>query len=303
MGCVFDKPKIVENKVFYIDVSNERTEKIIKQNHCPVLMKSFKVIFEEIQQKEPDSSVECTPRNYRAALSFIYINDNRDSNVNDKSRRDYNNIINELKGISRKISKDCFSSNLFESNNEQNLFSLKIIADINEARKNYKEYSCKILKLAENIEIDTDDSEPFLDFNCNNKNCRINLFNGISSFKDTADYIDKINGELEELVIIEDMKITFNNKTDHLDPKEVDKNTDFLMELAETKYEIIAFHFIYCKYFDDAVMSNMITLVDGDQYKDMRQNIFSKEVTHINVNTKKIGENKRVIYYVFAKLI
>ena len=48
-------------------------------------------------------------------------------------------------------------------------------------------------------------------------------------------------------------------------------------------------------FFDDAEMFTLISIVDGPENTEIRKNIFSKEITHLNINTKRINENKRVI--------
>ena len=95
----------------------------------------------------------------------------------------------------------------------------------------------------------------------------------------------------------------FFENFDEKNPKEIQKNADLIINKLKEKYEIFAIHVVFTASFDDPEVSNIISIVDGQENEDIRKHIFSSEITHVHVNSRKISEKKRIIYYLFAKII
>jgi hypothetical protein len=146
---------------------------------------------------------------------------------------------------------------------------------------------------------------PYLEFLCNKKPCGFSIKNAKTTFKETADYIKNIKGNLNNFEVIEDINISFSenindlNDLNEIDSERIQNNVSLFIEKAKEKYEIITIHFSKTECFDDIEVYNLISIIDCDNYKSVRESIFSKEITHLYVNTKKISENKRIIYYIF----
>ena len=84
-------------------------------------------------------------------------------------------------------------------------------------------------------------------------------------------------------------------------PDQINKNVEILLEKVRGKYEILAINIVTVN-FDDPEMTTMISIVDGEECKGIREIIFSKEITHVDVKSKRLNEKEKVIYYVFAKV-
>jgi len=309
MGCVCQIPKMPVDKVFLIDISeiektkNSKIYMLKRPGICEVLMRSYSIKLQKLKSMKGDSPIEISKKNSNN-YSFS-------ENINIEENKELDNLIfindikslfSQVRNISCTIRSVDFSLEYLESALDQQNFSMKVISDINEARINYLEYANKIDQLAKKVKISKNTNRPILKFNCNERTCRLNLTKGVSTFEESSYYIKNLNRKLSELKKIEeDINITFDENVDENNDEEIDRKVENLMEKVRGKYEIIAVNVVFIDSFDDPEMSTMISIVDGNQMEDIRKNIFSKEVTHILVNNKKIGKDKRIIYYMFAK--
>lgn len=167
---------------------------------------------------------------------------------------------------------------------------------MNNARSNYKNYSKKIDQYAQKIKFE--ENSPILDFYCNDLNYKIYLTQGISSFKESSNYLRNINGKLNNLKILDTNINLFKHYQNN--PDQINKNVEILLEKVRGKYKILAINIVTVN-FDDPEMTTMISIVDGEECKGIREIIFSKEITHVDVKSKRLNEKEKVIYYVFAK--
>jgi len=298
MGSVCQKPKMLENEIFTIDVVNNienqeqskvQIEEIIipkKTQVKQVFVKSYTIKLQKIERKKKEAYFHlklCNKNYFEDKEQEIYI-----------SSGDMSIFLSHIRSISNSLRSVESSIEYIESEFDQQNFSMKVVLDINKARINNLEYSKKIDELAKNVKINKNTNRPFLEFNCNGNTSRLNLTKGISTFEESSYYIKNLKMNLQRLKIIEeDININFD--------EEIDRKLEIFMEKVRGKYEIIAVNIVYIDCFDNPEMSTMISIIDGNQMKDIRKNIFSKEVTHILVNNKKIEKEKRVIYYLFAK--
>jgi len=302
VSCVCEKPKVSNDSIFIL----EETNLVFKRKDvCNVFMRCYSVRFKEIKCKEPDFPAEHTPANSnskRNELNATYNSFNKNQNQN-QNQQFKNSLKDEWDISSIRVNQSPINSyERFGLKTDDNIyFSIEIIKQVNKARINYTDYSKKIDKLAKNVKFDIENSQFTLDFKCNNKDCTIRLSEGVSSFKESSDFIRNLTDKLEEFEVIGDLYFPIKESIEEIDPIIIERNCNILLEKARGKWEIIAIHFLDIDFFDDAEMFTLISIVDGPENTEIRKNIFSKEITHLNINTKRINENKRVIYYIFCK--
>ena len=292
MGCIYSNQKVHESKIFHLDSDEDTKEKkkIYKIHKISKnLMNSYSINFQYIESKNPDSSIGENSKNYSLNSLAKYYCENE-------------NVVNQNSSLKLMESVDS-SFEFFDKLVDQQNFSLKLVSYINKARTNYIVYSYKIIELAKKIKLDKKTQKFFLDYDCNNRQNKINLSKGLISFEESSEYIKKLKGKLEELKIMEELFITFDESSNQMDIREINKNSEILCKKAQGKYVIISIHVINIDSFDDPEMSLMISIIDGFKTKDFREHIFSSEVTHISISNKKLDENQRIIYYILAKRI
>lgn len=283
MGCACACNKIKQpiEKIFHIDI--DENDQKTKNEKSDLL---FKIKIERFRSFKPDSS----------------INQSQEDSLEEdeepsKSDKEFDDLIS-IQNFSN------ISSNSFEVQIEEYNFSIKVFENINYARKNCTSYSKKIDKLAKGIIYIKNEkyiSIPILTFFCNNEISRIEI-KDVFPFKETSSYINKLQGSLKEIKFLDEFSFDFYNSTKiSFSNKDIQKKLYEFEKRYQGKYKILFFHIIHIDFFDDPEISTMMSLVIGDYYKEMRESIFNKDITHINISTKKLSKNKRYIFYLFAK--
>lgn len=214
--------------------------------------------------------------------------------------KDKNQTILKNKKESRERKEEQIN---FTKQIEERLFTKTIILYINLYRRNINEFSDKIKRLSEKIKKDPKNSMPYLYYDNKGEFNKVYLTKGTFSFKDTIEFLNNTNEELEKLEEISDVKITLEKNSGEGITSNIYKNAEFLIKELQPNYEIIALNIVHLKSFDDPELAIFMNIIDGEQSKELRKNIFSKYNTHISVNCININENERVIYYLFAKKI
>lgn len=220
------------------------------------------------------------------------------------------------------------------------IFSKEILHEINKARKHYKELSLKLLELSSKVQykdknnknkniikdnneindiennkvdkfdkIDKDNQIAYILRNFKGKEVSYFLKNGKSSLIELSKFLKKIGQKLNAFEILEDDSIKIFFEENNFNRYEIREKLHQLpnFESIKGKYDICAVHIMKIPDYEDPFMNLILSIINGKENDNIKDMIFSNEISHINIFNKKLQGledfNKRIVYYIFAKKI
>lgn len=289
----FNIPKSKRNRDF------DKNDK----NHILINLKTYK---DELIVKRRKKGKNYYKRNYKDNNS----NNNSDFSLsNPNSSNSHGKIINNNSSSNNSISihnsNRSKNVNIFSFSEEE--ISIKILKEINQARKDPIAFSKKVEKYSKFIEEDKSVNKKYLKLKTENETQKVYLkkdefsfFETIDLLKNLAEKKEKEKFIIDELIPLNDLKFPLTNDLDKLS----DFNyIDFCIEQINLKifgkYELKAFH--YNISFIEIEPLAVIHVVDDCNFDKLIQNaIFNPNVKYIGINFKIVSEGVYIVYFVYS---
>lgn len=225
-------------------------------------------------------------------------NENNEEIINSPENK--NNISNSFDSVFGENSQ--IEENKIERKEKDNLIK-KFFGEILTCRENVLNYSKKIENYMQLIR--REKKEIILEVMQNNFIAKNRLVTGKPAFREAIKHLQYLNEEkinFKRLEFVEDLKIPFPYRD-----VEKAKNFSFikkqyekLKEKFKGKYELTNFHFDIS--YKNPEISTIMQIVDDSFGSKKRQsNILDKYNKYIGISYGEIGNDRIIIYYVFAK--